>query len=163
MASDKAPATAPTKDEILARVERDGIQFINLQFTDVMGIVKSVTVPSSIFHHIVDGGQWIDGSSIAGFTRIAESDMYLEVDLSTFKIIPWERGDFTTARVICWVYTPNGEPFAGDPRSVLLNQLGKLAELGYTYNVGPELEFFLFENANGVINALPHDRGGWPD
>ena len=79
MAPDKAPV--PTKDEILARVENDGIQFINLQFTDVMGIVKSVTIPAGIFEHVIDGGQWIDGSSIAGFTRIAESDMFLVPDL----------------------------------------------------------------------------------
>ena len=79
----------PSPDEIYAIIEAEGVKFINLQFTDVMGIVKSVTVPAKIFDHIVDGGQWIDGSSIAGFTRIAESDMYLEVDLSTFAIIPW--------------------------------------------------------------------------
>lgn len=153
----------PTPEEIYALIEAEGVQFINLQFTDVMGIVKSVTVPAKIFDHIVEGGQWIDGSSIAGFTRIAESDMYLEVDLSTFVVIPWERGEFTTARVICWVHTPNGEPFAGDPRQALAKQLGKLAELGYTYNVGPELEFFLFERNGEGIKPLPHDRGGYFD
>ena len=155
--------TGPSPDEIYAIIEAEGVKFINLQFTDVMGIVKSVTVPAKIFDHIVEGGQWIDGSSIAGFTRIAESDMYLEVDLSTFAIIPWERGEFTTARVICWVHTPNGDPFAGDPRGVLYKQLEKLAELGYTYNVGPELEFFLFETEGGEIKPLPHDRGGYFD
>ncbi|MBA2776080.1 MAG: glutamine synthetase [Chloroflexia bacterium] len=155
--------TGPTPEEIYAIIEAEGVKFINLQFTDVMGIVKSVTVPAKIFDHIVDGGQWIDGSSINGFLRIAESDMYLEVDLSTFAIIPWERGEFTTARVICWVHTPNGDPFAGDPRGVLYKQLEKLAELGYTYNVGPELEFFLFETEGGEIKPLPHDRGGYFD
>ena len=102
--------TGPSKQEILRRVEEEAVKFINLQFTDVMGIVKSVTIPAHIFGHVIDGGQWIDGSSIAGFTRIAESDMYLEPDLSTFTIIPWERGEFTTARVVCWVYGPNGDP-----------------------------------------------------
>jgi len=156
--------TGPTPDEIYALIEAEGVKFINLQFTDVMGIVKSVTVPAKIFDHIVEGGQWIDGSSIAGFTRIAESDMYLEVDLATFTIIPWERGEFTTARVICWVHTPNGDTFAGDPRGVLYKQLEKLADLGYTYNVGPELEFFLFERDDaGDIKVLPHDRGGYFD
>ena len=77
MTSEKSLTSAPTKEEILARVEEDGIQFINLQFTDVMGIVKSVTIPSAVFEHVIDGGQWIDGSSIAGFTRIAESDMIM--------------------------------------------------------------------------------------
>jgi glutamine synthetase len=153
----------PTPEEIYALIEAEGVKFINLQFTDVMGIVKSVTVPAKIFDHIVEGGQWIDGSSIAGFTRIAESDMYLEADLSTFAVIPWERGEFTTARVICWVHTPNGEPFAGDPRHVLAKQLGKLADLGYTYNAGPELEFFLFERNGEGIMPLPHDRGGYFD
>src|SRR5690606_4586548 len=81
----------PSPEEIYALIEAEGVRFINLQFTDVMGIVKSVTVPAKISDHIVEGGQWIDGSSIAGFTRIAESDMYLEVDLSTFAVIPWER------------------------------------------------------------------------
>jgi glutamine synthetase len=156
--------TGPTPEEIYALIESAGVKFINLQFTDVLGIVKSVTIPAKIFDHVVDGGQWIDGSSIAGFTRIAESDMYLEVDLSTFAIIPWETGDYVTARVICWVFKPNGEPFPGDPRSALYKQLQKLAEHGYLYNVGPELEFFLFEQAaDGKISPLPHDRGGYFD
>ncbi len=155
--------TAPSKDEVLQRIETERIEFINLQFTDVMGIVKSVTVPSKIFGHIIDGGQWIDGSSIAGFTRIAESDMYLEPDLSTFAVLPWERDTFTTARVICWVFNPNGDPFPGDPRGVLLRQLERLAKLGYTYKTGPELEFFLFDKHNGDIAPLPHDRGGYFD
>jgi glutamine synthetase len=155
--------TQPSPEEIYALIEREGVQFINLQFTDVMGIVKSVTVPAKIFHHIVEGGQWIDGSSIAGFTRIAESDMYLEPDLSTFAVIPWERGEFTTARVICWVHNPNGDPFPGDPRYVLYRQLEKLAELGYTYNAGPELEFFLFAKNGDGIDTLPHDRGSYFD
>ncbi|HVL25730.1 MAG TPA: type I glutamate--ammonia ligase [Thermomicrobiales bacterium] len=155
--------TQPSPEEIYALIEREGVQFINLQFTDVMGIVKSVTVPAKIFNHIVEGGQWIDGSSIAGFARIAESDMYLEPDLSTFAVIPWERGEFTTARVICWVHNPNGDPFPGDPRYVLYRQLEKLAELGFTYNAGPELEFFLFARNGEGIETLPHDRGSYFD
>jgi len=155
--------TPPTADEIYAKIEEEGVKFINLQFTDVMGIVKSVTIPASIFPEIVERGQWIDGSSIAGFTRIAESDMFLMPDLSTFAVIPWERGEFTTARVICWVHNPNGDPFPGDPRGVLFRQLEKLAELGFTYNVGPELEFFLFSKSGDDIAPLPHDRGGYFD
>jgi glutamine synthetase len=154
----------PAPEEIYAKIEQEGVQFINLQFTDVMGIVKSVTIPAATFPEIVERGQWIDGSSIAGFARIAESDMFLMPDLSTFAVIPWERGDFTTARVICWVHNPNGDPFPGDPRHVLLRQLERLAELGYTYNVGPELEFFLFErDEKGGISPLPHDRGSYFD
>ena len=153
----------PSKDEILGRIEERRVEFINLQFTDVMGIVKSVTVPSKIFGHIIDGGQWIDGSSIAGFTRIAESDMYLQPDLATFAVIPWTRGEHTTARIICWVYSPNGDPFPGDPRGVLLRQLERLAALGYTYKTGPELEFFLFQKDGNDVAVLPHDRAGYFD
>src|SRR5215216_5356552 len=81
---------SPSAEEILARVDDENIKFVNLQFTDVMGIVKSVTIPSAVFAHVIEGGQWIDGSSIAGFTRIAESDMFLMPDLSTFALLPWE-------------------------------------------------------------------------
>ena len=154
---------SPSKEEILKRVRDEGIEFINLQFTDVMGMVKSVTIPASILDHIIDGGQWIDGSSIAGFTRIAESDMYLMPDLSTYSAIPWERDEFPTARIICWVYSPNGNQFPGDPRGVLLRQLERLAKLGYTYKTGPELEFFLFTKNGEEIAPLPHDRGGYFD
>ncbi len=154
---------APSKEEVLSRVEAEGIQFIDLQFTDVMGIVKSVTIPSAIFEHVIDGGQWIDGSSIAGFTRIAESDMFLMPDLSTFAVTPWTRQEFPTARVICWVHNPNGDPFPGDPRGVLYRQLERLAKLGYLYKTGPELEFFLFAKEGDQIAPLPHDRGGYFD
>jgi glutamine synthetase len=155
--------TLPDKDEILSRVENEGIQFINLQFSDVMGIVKSVTIPSRIFEHVIEGGQWIDGSSIAGFTRIAESDMFLSPDLSTFAVIPWERDTFPTARVICWVFNPNGDPFPGDPRAVLYRQLERLAAHGYLFKTGPELEFFLFSKNGSEISPLPHDRGSYFD
>src|SRR5215213_1751148 len=154
---------SPSKEEILGRVEAEGIQFVNLQFTDVMGIVKSVTIPARVFGHVIDGGQWIDGSSIAGFTRIAESDMYLIPDLSTFAVIPWERDPFLTARVVCWVFNPNGDPFPGDPRGVLYRQLERLAERGFLYKTGPELEFFLFSKNGDQISPLPHDRGGYFD
>jgi glutamine synthetase len=155
---------SPSAEEILARVDNEGIRFVNLQFTDVMGMVKSVTIPAGIFDHIIRNGQWIDGSSIAGFTRIAESDMFLMPDLSTFASIPWERGDFPTARVICWVFNPNGDPFPGDPRGVLYRQLERLAGHGYTYKTGPELEFFLFrKGADNSVDPLPHDRGSYFD
>jgi len=153
----------PTKASVLKACADLGVEFIDLQFTDVMGIVKSVTIPVSVFDHVIDGGQWIDGSSIAGFTRIAESDMCLEPDLSTFAVLPWTAGEHTTARVICWVYSPNGDPFAGDPRFVLRRQLERLEKLGYTYNTGPELEFFLFEQTEKGIGSMPHDAAGYFD
>src|SRR4029079_11008045 len=154
---------SPSREDILARVERDGIEFVNLQFTDLMGIVKSVTIPAGIFGHVIEGGQWIDGSSMAGFTRIAESDMFLMPDLSTFTVLPWERDVFPTARVICWVFNPNGDPFPGDPRGVLYRQLERLAALGYRSQTGPELEFFLFNKESDRVDPLPHDRGSYFD
>jgi glutamine synthetase len=154
---------SPGKQEILERVQADGVTFVDLQFTDVMGTVKSVTIPASGLGHVIDGGQWIDGSSIAGFTRIAESDMFLTPDLSTYAVIPWTRGDHTTARLICWVHNPDGTPFQGDPRGVLLRQLERLADLGYTFKTGPELEFFLFQKNGDEISPLPHDRAGYFD
>lgn len=153
----------PSPEEVLRRARDEGVEFVNLQFTDVMGIVKSVTIPIDVFPDVIEHGQWFDGSSIAGFARIAESDMFLMPDLATFAVIPWERGRNTTARVICWVYNPNGEPFVGDPRWVLMRQLERLAKLGYRYNTGPELEFFLFRRENGAIRPLPHDQGNYFD
>ena len=153
----------PTAEEVLARAEEEGVEFVNLQFTDVMGIVKSVTIPVDVFPDVIEHGQWFDGSSIAGFARIAESDMFLMPDLATFAVIPWERGRNTTARVICWVHNPNGDLFMGDPRAVLMRQLDRVAKLGYAFNTGPELEFFLFRQENGNINPLPHDRGSYFD
>jgi glutamine synthetase len=153
----------PTKEQILDKIEGEQVRFINLQFSDVMGIVKSVTIPTRVFEHVIEGGQWIDGSSIAGFTRIAESDMYLIPDLSTYAVIPWESGEHKTARVICWVFNPNGDPFPGDPRWVLYRQLERLAKLGYLYKTGPELEFFLFAKNGDRISPLPHDRASYFD
>ena len=155
---------APTKEEILARIAEDGVEFVDLQFTDVMGQVKSVTVPVDVIEHVIDDGQWIDGSSIAGFTRISESDMFLMPDLSTYAVIPWTRGNgYTTARFINWVYNPDGTPFPGDPRGVLLRQVERLAEMGYSFKTGPELEFFLFEKEGDDVKPLPHDKGGYFD
>ncbi len=153
----------PTADEVLKRAEEARVEFVSLQFTDILGIVKNVTVPIDVFPHIIEEGQWFDGSSIEGFARIAESDMYLMPDLSTFAVIPWSTGETTTARVICWVYNPNGELFPGDPRVVLLRQLERAAKLGYVYNTGPELEFFLFRKEDGKISPLPHDQGSYFD
>ncbi len=150
--------------QVLEQASREGVKFVNLQFTDVIGVVKSVTIPVEQFRDTIDHGKWFDGSSIEGFARIAESDMYLMPDLSTFAVIPWERGENTTARLICWVYNPNGELFPGDPRAVLYKVLREAEEMGFKYNTGPELEFFLFKpDEEGKIRPLPHDRGGYFD
>src|SRR5512141_710055 len=106
-------------DEILARVEQVHIRFIDLQFTDLVGVVKNITIPVNELNDAITNGIWFDGSSIEGFARVAESDMHLRPDLSTFAVIPWLDGEEATARLICDVYTPDGQPFSGDPRSIL--------------------------------------------
>jgi glutamine synthetase len=143
-----------------------GIRFVQLQFTDIIGHVKAVTIPIHQLEGSVKHGTWFDGSSIEGFTRIAESDQYLVPDMSTFAEIPWQKasGPRGTARVICDVFTPRGEPFVGDPRGVLRRQVDRAAKLGYIVNTGPELEFFLLRrDDDGGIAPLPHDQAGYFD
>ena len=131
----------------------------------MVGIVKGITIPGDELETAFDKGVWFDGSSIQGFARIAESDMYLMPDPSTFRIIPWESEEgAATARMICDVYTPDGDPFPGDPRGVLKRAIEKAKGMGFDYNTGPELEFFLFHlNGDGSPTLLPHDRGGYFD
>jgi glutamine synthetase len=146
--------------------EANGIRFVQLQFTDIMGAVKAVTIPVHQLEGSVTHGTWFDGSSIEGFTRIAESDQYLMPDMATFSEIPWQPGSGPrgTARVICDVFTPRGEPFAGDPRWVLRRQVERAERLGYVVNMGPELEFFLFRRDEaGKVTPLPHDLAGYFD
>jgi glutamine synthetase len=155
----------------LALAEEKNLRFVSLQFTDIVGQVKSVQVPMHQLEEAVEHGKWFDGSSIEGFARIAESDMFLVPDLATFSPIPWEQGidadgrqtETGSARVICDVFTPNGDPFPGDPRWVLRRQMEKAAKLGYTFNTGPELEFFLLRLGDGPIEPLPHDAAGYFD
>ncbi|GIV98184.1 MAG: glutamine synthetase [Herpetosiphonaceae bacterium] len=155
----------PGKEEILSLIEEHRVQFINLQFTDIVGVIKNVTIPVHEIKEALDHGVWFDGSSIEGFARIAESDMYLMLDLDTFAVIPWEStGDYVTARFICDVYTPNGDPFPGDPRGILKRVLREARDLGFDYNTGPELEFFLFKlDASGRPIPEPHDAAGYFD
>jgi glutamine synthetase len=127
-----------TEATIRDLIAKENVKFIDLQFIDILGIVKSVTIPTSQLSDTLENGKWFDGSSVEGFARIAESDMFLKPDLSTFQVIPWTRGSNTTARIICWVHTPDGEPFVGDPRGVLQRQLEAAKALGYSYNTGPE-------------------------
>ncbi|MFQ5407117.1 MAG: type I glutamate--ammonia ligase [Anaerolineales bacterium] len=145
-------------------IDRADIKFINLQFTDIVGLVKSIGIPLEMWSEVVAHGLWFDGSSIEGFARIAESDMLLHPDLNTFAVIPWD-ADVPTARVICDVQMPTGEPFLGDPRGVLKRVLADAAELGYKYYTGPELEFFLFKpHSDGSLFPLvPHDEAGYFD
>ncbi|MGH2447921.1 MAG: glutamine synthetase family protein [Chloroflexota bacterium] len=154
----------PSRLEILNQVEAENIRFVNLQFTDINGVVKGVTIPVHQLADSLEHGTWFDGSSIEGFARIAESDMYLQPDVDTFQIIPWESGQNATARLICDVRTPNDEPFPGDPREVLKRVLCDAKSLGFDYYTGPELEFFLLSpQRNGGEGPLPHDRGSYFD
>ena len=143
-----------------------GIRFVQLQFTDIIGHVKAVTIPLHRLEGSIRHGTWFDGSSVEGFTRIAESDQYLVPDMSTFAEIPWQPGSGPrgTARVLCDVHTPGGQPFVGDPRHVLRRQVERAKAMGFVVNTGPELEFFLFRRReDGSIVPLPHDQAGYFD
>jgi glutamine synthetase len=151
-------------EQILEQVKKDNVKFIQLQFTDILGVVKSLTIPAEFLKDAIVDGIWFDGSSIEGFMRIHESDQFLKPDLDTYAVIPWLRSENgNTARFICDVYTPEGEPFAGDPRYILKRALNEAQELGFEFNTGPELEFFLFKKENGKLKTLPHDTAGYFD
>lgn len=168
-------STAPTgvhrpqeEARLLEHIEMRGINFINLEFSDVVGLAKSVTIPASQLGAILARGKWFDGSAIEGLARVAETDMYLRPDISTFTEIPWRaesgEGDGRLARLICDVLMPTGERFAGDPRAVLIEALRDAEAQGYRYEVSPELEFFLLHEQPGRAGEpLPHDRGGYFD
>jgi len=151
-----------SKAQILSEVNKNKIEFINLHFTDIHGMVKSVTIPVSALEGAIDNNVWFDGSSIQGFTRIFESDMYLKLDLDTFRVLPW--GTTPTALFICDVFLPSGEAFLGDPRQILKKQIAEAAKMGLQFNTGPELEFFLFKrHEDGAVSSLPNDQAGYFD
>jgi glutamine synthetase len=148
--------------EVLEKAKKDKVTFLNLQFTDIMGSLKQVTAPVKSLPDIMKYGAWFDGSSVEGFARIHESDLYLKPDPSTYSIIPWlgsEEGN--TARLICDIYRPDGNPFEGDPRFILKKILEKARNMGFKYNTGPEPEFFLFRNDS--TDLLPMDSDGYFD
>ncbi len=149
--------------ELLKRVKEDGVKYISLQFTDVTGAVKSVDMPIRHLEGALEDGVWFDGSSVEGFTRIQESDMRLLIDASTYAVLPWTSEERRRARVFCDIHTPDGKPFAGDPRGVLKRQLARLEERGWIFNVGPEPEFFLFKENGQDVHPVPHDVGGYFD
>ncbi|MBZ2175488.1 type I glutamate--ammonia ligase [Schnuerera sp. xch1] len=158
-----------TRDEqircIKRIIEEKNVRFIVLQLADILGSVKSTTLPVNQIDKILNNEIMFDGSSIDGFTRIEESDMYLYPDLSTFVLFPWPtHNGYTVARMICDVYTPNGEPFEGCPRNVLKKALKKACDMGYTFYVGPEPEFYMFnvdEKGNPVLEN--NDKAGYFD
>ena len=137
-----------SKEDILAMVEENGVKFIRLQFTDILGTLKNVAITDRQLEKALNNHCMFDGSSINGFVRVEESDMYLRPDLDTFVIFPWRPQQGKVARLICDVYMPDGTPFEGDPRYILKKAINKAKDMGYTMNVGPECEFFLFEVDN---------------
>jgi glutamine synthetase len=153
------------KARILERVEREKVKFMRLQFTDILGVIKNVEVPDRQFEEALDGRIMFDGSSIEGFVRIEESDMYLKPDLATFQVFPWTyAGSERVARIICDIANPDGTPFAGCPRTALKRVIGRAADRGFTMKAGPEAEFFLFQRrGDGPPTTETHDSGGYFD
>jgi glutamine synthetase len=143
----------------------ENVKFIRLQFTDILGTIKNVEIPVSQLEKALDNKMMFDGSSIEGFVRIEESDMYLYPDLNTWVVFPWTAEKGKVARLICDIYTPEGEPFAGDPRNNLRRVLKEMEELGFTnFNLGPEPEFFLFKlDQQGEPTLELNDQGGYFD
>ncbi len=161
----KYPRSNVTKEMVMKMAEEHGVQFVDMQFTDMDGILKAVTLPVHKLEDGIDNNVWFDGSSIAGFTTITESDMILKPDLDTFVVLPWTMGsEDVTARLICDVLNPDGTPFEGDPRYILRKQMAEAKKLGLEAFMGPELEFFLFKlDANGQPTTEPHDGAGYFD
>jgi len=148
--------------KILERAKADKVTFLNLQFTDILGSLKQVTAPIKSLPDILKYGAWFDGSSIEGFARVHESDLYLKPDANTYSIIPWLNStEGNTARLICDIYRPDGNPFQGDPRFILKKILKKAHDMGFEYSIGPEPEFFLFKNDSPVLS--PMDSGSYFD
>ena len=149
-----------TNREVMKLVKEKKVRYIRLWFTDVLGFLKGFTITVNELPRALGDGMGFDGSSIEGFARIEESDMIARPDVSTFAILPWESKEQPVARMFCDIYTPGGTPFAGDPRYILKKNLERAKKMGYTYYVGPELEYFYFNNPK---NAIILDKGGYFD
>ncbi len=150
--------------ELLSQVKKDEVRLVSLQFTDVIGTLKSVNILPDRLSEALETGVWFDGSSIQGFTRIFESDMVLHPDPSTYLVLPWTAETGKVARLLCDVHTPAGDPFPSDPRGILRATQARAAKLGYTYMTGAEIEFFLFKTENGpATQPIPFDLGSYFD
>lgn len=153
-----------TREDIVRLVEEEDVEFIRLQFTDMFGNLKNVAITASQLERALDNKCMFDGSAIDGFVRIEESDMYLYPDCSTFEIFPWRPQQGKVARMLCDVYRPNGEPFEGDPRYILRRSVKKAQEMGYTFKVGPECEFFLFNTDEDTMpTTKTNEQAGYFD
>ncbi|SKA97495.1 glutamine synthetase [Caloramator quimbayensis] len=152
------------RDDIIKIIKEEGIEFIYLQFTDIFGVMKNVAIPAEEISKALNNEVAFDGSCVDGFVRIEESDMYLRPDLDTFCIYPWGGGFGREARFICDVYNTDGTPFEGDPRYILKKVCNEAKEMGYTMQIGPECEFFLFHtDEKGKPTLITHDDAGYFD
>ncbi len=155
---------ARSVQDVLKEAKDKKVKLVRLQFVDMHGMPKSMGIHVDQLEKALNNEIMLDGSSIAGFRTIETSDMYFYPDLSTFSVMPWTEGDRAVARVICDIYNPDGTPFDGCPRNNLKRVILEAQKLGYTYNVGPELEFFLFKrNPDGSISTQTHDAAGYYD
>ncbi|WP_017873791.1 type I glutamate--ammonia ligase [Candidatus Caldatribacterium saccharofermentans] len=154
------PCSCKTPEDVLRVCKENRVKFIRLWFTDVLGSLKSFAIPFEELETALYEGMGFDGSSVKGFARIDESDMVALPDPATFQLLPWRSGEEKVGRMFCDILNPDGTPFEGDPRYVLKRNLKRLAEKGYTFYVGPELEFFYFKSDK---EPVPLDRGGYFD
>ncbi|MFC1805181.1 glutamine synthetase family protein, partial [Candidatus Omnitrophota bacterium] len=149
-----------TKQDVIRLAKKEKVRYIRLWFTDVLGFLKGFTITIDELERALSDGMGFDGSSIEGFARIEESDMTAMPDPTTFAILPWESKDKKVARMLCDIYTPKGKPFEIDPRYVLKKNLARAKNKGFTFYVGPELEYFYFNNPK---NTIILDKGGYFD
>jgi glutamine synthetase len=155
----RATSSEESRKRVYGRIEKEGIEFVLLWFTDIEGHLKSFAVTPSEIETALDDGMGFDGSSITGFNAIEESDMVAIPDPETFQLMPWKEGETRVARMICDIVTPDGKAYEGDPRYVLRRALERMASMGFdTFNVGPELEYFLFRDDKGTETL---DEGGY--
>jgi len=160
----KGTSSKRTVSDIMSEVKEKNVKLLRLQFVDMHGMPKSMGIHVDQLEKALNNEIMLDGSSIAGFRTIETSDMYFYPDLNTFKVMPWLEGGRGVARVICDIYNPDGTPFDGCPRNNLKRVMKEAEKLGYAYNVGPELEFFLFKrNPDGTPSAETHDSAGYYD
>ena len=153
-------ASNPEQDFVLQTIKSRDVHFVRFWFTDVLGSMKSFAVIPSELEDAFADGMGFDGSCIEGFCRTEESDMLAFPDASTFQVLPWRPESNAVARMFCNIRTPDGKPFEGDPRHVLARVVGKAQDMGYVFNVGPEVEFYYFKDAEGTELL---DRGGYFD
>jgi glutamine synthetase len=155
----RATSSAEARKDALQKIKADGVEFLLLWFTDIEGHLKSFAVTPSEIEGALDDGMGFDGSSITGFNAIEESDMVAIPDPGTYRMMPWKEGETKVGRMICDVVTPDGEPYEGDPRYVLRSALERMKSMGFeTFNIGPELEYFLFKDDKGTETL---DEGGY--